>query len=95
MSTITPLPPVPAGAPAQNRALGVLLDDTRAGRPVHVEHLPARPGREVPWPGWVPAEVIGALADRGVRAPWSHQAAAAEHAQDGRNVIISTGAASG
>ncbi len=83
------------GAGAENRALGILLDDARAGRPVHVEHIPARPGREVPWPRWVPAEVIGALAARGIRAPWSHQALAADHAQAGRNVIISTAAASG
>jgi DEAD/DEAH box helicase domain-containing protein len=85
---------VPA-ARAENRALGILLGDTHAGRPVHVEHIPAREAREVPWPEWVPAEVIGALAERGIRAPWSHQASAACHAQAGRNVIISTGAASG
>ena len=54
---------------AENRALGILLGDARAGRPVHVEHIPARAGREVPWPGWVPAEVTGAFADRGIRAP--------------------------
>ncbi len=80
---------------AGNRALGILLDDARAGRPVHVEHIPARPGREVPWPAWVPAEVTGAFAARGIRAPWSHQALAADHARAGRNVIISTAAASG
>ncbi len=84
---------VPAGA--ENRALGILLDDARAGRPVHVEHIPARAGRPADWPGWVPAEVIGAFAARGISAPWSHQAAAASHAQAGRNVIISTAAASG
>ena len=110
MSTITPVPPagpamLVAGtgaglsdhAPvrAENRALGILLDDARAGRPVHVEHIPARACREVPWPQWVPDEVIGAFADRGIRAPWSHQAQAADHARAGRNVIISTAAASG
>ena len=97
---------VPAGSPgpaslvtapagAENRALGILLDEARAGRPVHVEHIPARAGRQVPWPPWVPAEVIGAFAARGISAPWSHQAAAASHAQAGRSVIISTAAASG
>ena len=85
----------PGAGVGENRALGILLDDARAGRPVHVEHIPARPGREVPWPPWVPAEVIGAFAARGIRAPWSHQALAADHAQAGRNVIISTAAASG
>jgi DEAD/DEAH box helicase domain-containing protein len=97
VSTITPVPPADAAGPpaAENRALGILLDDERAGRPVHVEHIPARAGREVPWPPWVPAEVIGAFAARGIDAPWSHQAEVADHAQAGRNVIISTGAASG
>ena len=85
MSTIT----------AENRALGILLGDARAGHPVHVEHIPARAGREVPWPAWVPAAVVDAFAARGVRAPWSHQALAADHARAGRNVIISTAAASG
>ncbi len=107
MVTITSLtggypPPVPSGAPpaaepraTENRALAILLEDPRAGRPVHVEYIPARAGREVPWPPWVPAEITGAFAGRGIRAPWSHQAEAACHAQAGRNVIISTGAASG
>ena len=89
-----PAPGSPAPE-AENRALGILLDDARAGRPVHVEHIPARAGREVPWPPWVPAEVIEAFAARGIRAPWSHQALAADHAQASRNVIISTAAASG
>jgi DEAD/DEAH box helicase domain-containing protein len=103
VATITPMPaadpaaePPAAPSPATgNRALGILLGDTRAGRPVHVEHIPARSGRQVPWPSWVPAEVTGAFAERGIRAPWSHQAEAACHAQADRNVIISTGAASG
>ncbi len=100
MSTLTPLPPAgpvthAPGSGSGNRALGILLDETQAGRPVHVEHIPARAGREAPWPSWVPAEVTGAFAARGIRAPWSHQAQAADHAQAGRNVIISTAAASG
>jgi DEAD/DEAH box helicase domain-containing protein len=82
-------------ATAENRALGILLDDARAGRPVHVEHIPARAGSEVPWPPWVPAEIVGAFAARGISAPWTHQALAASHAQAGRNVILSTAAASG
>jgi len=82
-------------AEAGNRALGILLDDPGAGRPVHVEHIPARDGRQVPWPPWVPAPVAEAFAARGISAPWCHQALAADHAQAGRNVIISTAAASG
>jgi DEAD/DEAH box helicase domain-containing protein len=99
-SHVAPLPPaVPvthaAGTGAGNRALGILLGDAGAGRPVHVEHIPARAGRHVPWPRWVPAEVTDAFAARGISAPWSHQALAADHARAGRNVIISTAAASG
>ena len=60
-----------------------------------MEHIPARPGSAVPWPPWVPAEVVGAFGARGISAPWTHQAIAASHAQAGRNVIISTAAASG
>src|SRR5215472_18472055 len=104
---LAPLPPAglpPAGpvmpepvavAGAENRALGILLDDPGAGRPVHVEHIPARDGRQVPWPSWVPTPVTEAFAARGIGAPWCHQALAADHAQAGRNVIISTAAASG
>jgi DEAD/DEAH box helicase domain-containing protein len=110
VSTITPLPRAgnpafPAETPsgrlaimpprAENRALGILLNAAHAGRPVHVEHIPARAGRQVPWPPWVPGEVIDAFAGRGISAPWTHQAIAASHAQAGRNVIISTAAASG
>ena len=104
MSAITELSPSSGGCyppPAEltgapeNRALSILLEDARAGRPVHVEHIPARAGHQVPWPAWAPAEITDAFARRGIAAPWSHQAAAASHAEAGRNVIISTGAASG
>jgi DEAD/DEAH box helicase domain-containing protein len=89
------MPEAVAVAGAGNRALGILLDDPGAGRPVHVEHIPARDGQQVAWPSWVPAPVAEAFAARGIRAPWCHQALAADHAQAGRNVIISTAAASG
>ena len=79
-------------AHADNRALGVLLGS--AGT-THIEHIPARPGKPAPWPDWVPAQVIDVFAGRGISAPWTHQAAAASHAHAGRNVIISTPAASG
>jgi DEAD/DEAH box helicase domain-containing protein len=62
---------------------------------MHIEHIPARPGRSAPWPGWVPAQLIDVFAGRGIIAPWTHQAAAASHAHASRNVIISTPAASG
>ena len=49
----------------------------------------------MPWPEWVPAEIREGFARVGVSLPWAHQVAMAEHARQGRNVIISTPAASG
>ena len=76
-------------------ATRVLRQGARSGRLTHVERIPARTGRTAPWPGWVPAELAAAFAATGVPAPWAHQAAAADHAHSGRNVIISTPASSG
>jgi DEAD/DEAH box helicase domain-containing protein len=81
-----------AGAPG---AVRILERGARSGRLIHLEHLPARSGRRVDWPPWVPALLTGALEQAGVPGPWAHQAAAADRAHDGRSVIISTGTASG
>lgn len=61
----------------------------------HVVELPPRVADERPWPDWVPPSVRQAYVDRGVRMPWSHQVAAAEHARAGRHVIVASGTASG
>jgi DEAD/DEAH box helicase domain-containing protein len=61
----------------------------------HVVRLPARPGVTVPWPDWVPDEVVAALRRTGVPAPWAHQAEAADLAHAGRDVVVATGTASG
>jgi DEAD/DEAH box helicase domain-containing protein len=76
-------------------AFGMLREGERTGRLIHLEHIAGRTAVPAPWPDWVPAEVTKALGRRGVRAPWSHQVTAADHARHGRNVIISTGTASG
>jgi len=73
----------------------MLRQGADSGRLTHLEYLPARPGRAVAWPGWVPEQVADAFRATGVRQPWAHQAAAAEHARSGRSVIIATGTASG
>lgn len=62
---------------------------------LHTEFLPARAAEPVAWPDWVPAELRSACARRGVVAPWSHQAATADLAASGRDVVVSTGTASG
>ena len=61
----------------------------------HVRRIPERPGRPVPWPAWVPEALRMRLAERGIDAPWTHQAAAAELARAGQPVIVATGTASG
>lgn len=73
----------------------ILAQGMASGRLTHVERLPERPGRRVPWPGWVPAEVMKAFALAGVPGPWVHQAQAADLAHAGHNVIMATGTASG
>jgi DEAD/DEAH box helicase domain-containing protein len=96
-----PRQPSPA-APGSSRPAGlspgasrILRRGARSGRLTHRELIPARAGRRADWPAWVPPELTGALAAAGLPAPWAHQAAAADHAHAGRNVIISTPAASG
>jgi len=87
------------GAPAQLTAVSpadfVLRAGTQTGRLTHVEYIPAREGHRVTWPSWAPGEITAAVGRCGVPAPWAHQAAMAEHARAGRNVIIATGTASG
>jgi DEAD/DEAH box helicase domain-containing protein len=61
----------------------------------HVAELPARSGRPHSWPEWAEPDVIAAFTGRGISAPWSHQAQAAEFAHAGRHVVVSTGTASG
>jgi DEAD/DEAH box helicase domain-containing protein len=81
--------PIPRGAA---RILG---EGARSGKLTHLEHVPASSGRRVDWPTWAAPEVVKAFEAAGVPGPWAHQAAAADHAAAGRNVIISTGPASG
>ena len=77
--------------------LAVALAGTAPGEhPLrHVAELPPRTGRPRNWPEWADPEVVRAFADRGISAPWSHQLEAAELAHAGRNVVVSTGTASG
>jgi DEAD/DEAH box helicase domain-containing protein len=78
-----------------------LLDRVLLGVPpdasplTHVETLPERPGRAVPWPSWAPDQLREALAARGVDAPWEHQVQAASLAHEGRSVVVATGTGSG
>jgi DEAD/DEAH box helicase domain-containing protein len=85
--------------PAQRGPSAVMQRLTRAPgrdeRLTHLEQVPARTARTAPWPDWVDPGVRAAFEARGVRKPWSHQVAAAEHAHAGRHVVLATGTASG
>src|SRR4051794_24146648 len=84
------------GSSTSHRALERLLGDPgRRDRITHVEIVPAREGRRAAWPDWVPGLLTSRLELAGIAAPWEHQVVAAEHAREGRSVIIATGTASG
>ena len=86
---------MPTPRPATDLLSLVASGASRADRVLHVEHLPARAGRPTAWPSWADAELVAALAGRGIVAPWQHQADAAELAHAGTHVVIATGTASG
>ena len=93
---VTPAPSAPSAETREDAAaLTILRAAQHAGELVHLEHIPGREGRPTSWPDSVRPEVITALADHGIKAPWTHQAEAAALARAGRSVIIATRAASG
>lgn len=57
--------------------------------------LPARPPRYAAYPSFVPPILIKALESRGVKSPYTHQAAAWEKISAGKNVVVITPTASG
>ncbi|MFF0500531.1 DEAD/DEAH box helicase [Nocardia aobensis] len=64
-------------------------------RITHVTELPARAARTSGWPSWAAPEVVDALRESGVEAPWTHQIRTAELAAEGTHVVVCTGTASG
>ncbi|WP_084160998.1 DEAD/DEAH box helicase [Nocardia sp. BMG51109] len=76
-----------------NRVLFGLPDgETRL---THVTDLPARAAHVTDWPSWASPDVVTALRETGVDAPWSHQTRTADLAAGGQHVVVSTGTASG
>ncbi len=57
--------------------------------------LPARPAAYGEWPAGLDPRLVEALARRGVRAPYTHQAQAIASALEGRHTVVVTGTASG
>ena len=60
-----------------------------------VRHIPAREAQFRPMPGWVKRELAAAYRAKGIEQLYSHQAAAAELAHGGKNVVVVTPTASG
>jgi DEAD/DEAH box helicase domain-containing protein len=81
--------------PVESPAARLLRHGRHHDRVTHVERLAARRGTTVAWPAWVEPSLVAALRARGVSAPWTHQARAAELAWSGQSVVVSTGTASG
>ncbi|WP_442939680.1 DEAD/DEAH box helicase [Nocardia sp. CY41] len=81
------------GTSLLNRVLtGAPDDDPRL---THVAELPARAADRSTWPAWASPEVVAALRETGIQAPWSHQVETADRAFQGQHVVVSTGTASG
>jgi DEAD/DEAH box helicase domain-containing protein len=60
-----------------------------------VRHYPARAAQWAEFPDWVHADLRSAYNAKGIRQPYTHQAAAAEAAHAGKNVVVVTPTASG
>ncbi|WP_291479777.1 DEAD/DEAH box helicase [Corynebacterium sp.] len=75
--------------------LGTLGPSDSPDTLTHVRTEAARTSTPVDWPDWVPPGLRDHLVDDGVTTPWSHQVATAQHAWEGRDVVVSTGTASG
>ncbi|MFG3518843.1 DEAD/DEAH box helicase [Nocardia nova] len=97
-------PKGPRSDPAPAEAIGYgtsLLNRVLFGVPdaesriTHVTELPARSARITDWPSWAAPEVVDALRESGVEAPWTHQIRTAELAASGTHVVVCTGTASG
>src|ERR1700759_4538790 len=81
------------------RALGVVngfLERDPTGEIITaVRRFPAREAEFAEFPSWIHSDLVAAYKAKGVRQPYSHQAAAAEAVHDGKNVVIVTPTASG
>ncbi len=80
-------------AVSSDRLISALGADDEGLR--HLRRVPPRRSAHADWPEWVPGEVRAALSDTGIVRLWPHQAEAATHAFEGRDVVVATGTASG
>jgi DEAD/DEAH box helicase domain-containing protein len=60
-----------------------------------IKHIPAREAQYCPMPGWIRPEVAAAYKAKGIGQLYTHQAASAELARAGKNLVVVTPTASG
>jgi len=60
-----------------------------------IRYFPAREAQYAEFPAWVHADLVAAYNAKGIRMPYTHQAAAAETVHAGKNVVVVTPTASG
>src|SRR4029077_12972242 len=89
----------PAVALASMEAQAVLdslhADPAEAANLVHVEHLPARDPKPLPFPNDLPEVLVSRLSLLRVEGLFEHQRLGLEALRGGRNVMLATGTASG
>ncbi|WP_082522817.1 DEAD/DEAH box helicase [Geodermatophilus sp. Leaf369] len=96
MTSSAAVPVPPSALPGDELLDALLVGTPEEDSPVtHVHRLPVRESSHGVWPTWVPTDLRERLVSRGVRAPFSHQVAAAELAHAGQHVVVATGTASG
>lgn len=97
MAKPPPTAPVPAVRPIPPATVAEAIIAELQARPTEtsVLRIPARDARHAAWPNGVAPALIDLLGRRGITRPYTHQAAAIEHALAGRNVVVVTPTASG
>ncbi len=81
---------------AVREAIEVFAERDRTGEVLTaIKHFPAREASFSAMPSWVRAELVSAYRAKGVERLYTHQAAAAESARAGKNVVVVTPTASG
>src|SRR3984893_17495140 len=60
-----------------------------------VRHFPAREAQWAEFPAWVQGDLAAAYGGKGIHKLYSHQAAGAERAHAGKNIVIVTPTVSG
>jgi DEAD/DEAH box helicase domain-containing protein len=70
-------------------------DETEPGGLVHLERIPARRARTVPFPASLPEALSSRLEHAGITSLWAHQAETYLRARAGEHLVVATGTASG